>query len=92
MKGVNWGKKTVPPTSASRHSTLGQKRHLNRSVKISSEIYSRLLELQGFLQLRERHKRSIDELLEFVLAEIPDLELDADQHHLVLQHPRIRSK
>jgi hypothetical protein len=33
-----------------------------------------LVGLQGFLQLKERRKRSMDELMEFILSFMPDLE------------------
>lgn len=61
------------------------KRRLNRSVKISSDVYERLVSLQGFLQLKERRKRSMDELIEFILSFVPTLEIDADENYYVLQ-------
>ena len=62
-----------------------KKRRLNRSIKISTEIYERLVSLQGFLQLKERRKRSMDELFEFILSFVPNLEIDADENYYVLQ-------
>ena len=70
----------MPKPSASK-----KKRRLNRSIKISSEIYERLVSLQGFLQLKERRKRSMDELIEFILSFVPRLEIDADENYYVLQ-------
>lgn len=64
-----------------RASTNREKRRLNRSIKISSDVYERLVGLQGFLQLKERRKRSMDELIEFVLSYVPDLEIDADENY-----------
>jgi hypothetical protein len=61
------------------------KRRLNRSLKISSDVYERLVSLQGFLQLKERRKRSMDELIEFILSFIPTLEIDSDENYYVLQ-------
>ncbi len=62
-----------------------EKRRLNRSIKISSEVYERLVSLQGFLQLKERRKRSMDELIEFILSFIPNLEIDADENYYVVR-------
>ena len=62
-----------------------KKRPLNRSVKISPEIYERLLELQGLLQLKERRKRSMDELIEFILSYLPNMEINADENYYVLE-------
>ena len=62
-----------------------EKRRLNRSVKLSSEIYERLVSLQGFLQLKERRKRSMDELIEFMLTFVPDLEIKADESYYALR-------
>ena len=70
----------MPRSSASK-----QKRRLNRSIKISSEVYERLLSLQGFLQLKERQKRSMDELIEFVLSYLPNMEIKADENYYVLE-------
>jgi hypothetical protein len=50
-----------------------EKRQLNRSIKLSGEIYGKLLSLQGFLQLKEARKRSMDELVEFVLSFVPEM-------------------
>ena len=61
------------------------KRRLNRSLKISSDVYERLVSLQGFLQLKERRKRSMDELIEFILSFVPTLEIDSDENYYVLQ-------
>ncbi len=63
----------------------GKKRRLSRSIKISSDMYERLVSLQGFLQLKERRKRSMDELIEFVLAFVPDLEIDVDENYYIVQ-------
>jgi hypothetical protein len=52
---------------------LKKKRELDRSVKVSADIYEKLVGLQGFLQLKERRKRSMDELMEFILSFMPDL-------------------
>ena len=68
-----------------RASTVRKKRRLNRSVKISSEVYERLLSLQGFLQLKEKRKRSMDELIEFILSFLPSMEIDADENYYVLE-------
>jgi hypothetical protein len=68
-----------------RSSTSKEKRRLNRSVKISAEIYERLVSLQGFLQLKERKKRSMDELIEFVLSYVPDMEIQADENYYVVK-------
>jgi hypothetical protein len=62
-----------------------EKRRLNRSIKLSSEIYERLVTLQGFLQLKERRKRSMDELIEFVLTFVPDMEIQADENYYVVR-------
>jgi len=70
----------MPRSSASK-----KKRRLNRSIKISSEVYERLLSLQGFLQLKERQKRSMDELIEFVLSYLPSMEIKADENYYVLE-------
>ena len=67
-----------------RSSSKG-KRRLNRSLKISSDVYERLVSLQGFLQLKERRKRSMDELIEFILSFVPTLEIDSDENYYVLQ-------
>jgi hypothetical protein len=48
-------------------------------------MYERLLSLQGFLQLKERRKRSMDELIEFVLSYVPDLEIDVDENYYVVK-------
>jgi len=63
----------------------GKKRRLSRSVKISSDMYERLVSLQGFLQLKERRKRSMDELIEFILSFVPDLEIDVDENYYIVQ-------
>jgi len=68
-----------------RVSGNGEKRRLNRSVKISSDVYERLVSLQGFLQLKERRKRSMDELIEFILSFVPNLEIDADENYYVVR-------
>ena len=62
-----------------------EKRRLNRSIKLSSDIYERLVSLQGFLQLKERRKRSMDELIEFVLSFVPDMEIQADENYYVVR-------
>ena len=62
-----------------------KKRRLSRSIKISSDIYERLVSLQGFLQLKERRKRSMDELIEFILSFVPDLEIDVDENFYIVQ-------
>jgi len=62
-----------------------EKRRLNRSIKLSSEIYERLVSLQGFLQLKERRKRSMDELIEFMLSFVPNMEIQADESYYVLR-------
>jgi len=67
-----------------RSSMPKKKRRLNRSIKISSEVYERLLSLQGFLQLKERQKRSMDELIEFILSYLPNMEISADENYYVL--------
>jgi hypothetical protein len=61
------------------------KRRLTRSIKVSAEIYERLVSLQGFLQLKERRKRSMDELIEYVLDFVPDLEIDVDENFYIIQ-------
>jgi len=63
----------------------GRKRRLSRSIKISSDMYERLVSLQGFLQLKERRKRSMDELIEFILSFVPDLEIDVDENYYIVQ-------
>jgi len=63
----------------------GRKRRLTRSVKISSDMYERLVSLQGFLQLKERRKRSMDELIEFILSFVPDMEIDVDENFYIVQ-------
>ena len=68
------------------------KRRLNRSLKISSDVYERLVSLQGFLQLKERRKRSMDELIEFILSFIPTLEIDSDENYYVLQSKTKQNK
>jgi len=68
-----------------RPSFSKKKRRLNRSVKLSAEIYERLVSLQGFLQLKERRKRSMDELIEFMLSFVPNLEIEADENYYVVQ-------
>ena len=68
-----------------RSSVSKKKRRLNRSIKISSEVYERLLSLQGFLQLKERQKRSMDELIEFILSYLPNMEINADENYYVLE-------
>jgi len=62
-----------------------EKRRLNRSIKLSSEIYERLISLQGFLQLKERRKRSMDEMIEFVLSFVPDMEIQSDENYYVVR-------
>ncbi len=89
---ITMEKNSVRTVTMTKSSNTNEKRILNRSVKISPEIYERLLQLQGFLQLKERRKRSMDELLEFILSLMPDLEIDADQRHYVLQHSRLRQE
>jgi len=69
----------------SRSFEVGKKRRLSRSIKISSDMYERLVSLQGFLQLKERHKRSMDELIEFILGFVPDLEIDVDENYYIVQ-------
>jgi hypothetical protein len=71
----------MPRSSISR-----KKRRLNRSIKISSQVYERLLSLQGFLQLKEKQKRSMDELIEFILSYVPSMEIDADENYYVLEN------
>ena len=68
-----------------RSSISKKKRRLNRSIKISSEVYERLLSLQGFLQLKERQKRSMDELIEFILTYVPSMEINVDENYYVLE-------
>jgi hypothetical protein len=69
-----------------------EKRRLNRSIKISSDVYERLVGLQGFLQLKERRKRSMDELIEFMLSFVPNLEIESDENYYVLRsNPSKRS-
>jgi hypothetical protein len=63
-----------------RSSSFKKKRPLNRSVKVSPEIYERLVGLQGLLQLKERRKRSMDELMEFILSLMPDFEAMKDEN------------
>ena len=77
---------TRKKTSLGRQSSSKKKRRLNCSVKISSEMYERLVGLQGFLQLKERRKRSMDELIEFILSFVPSLEIDSDENYYVLQN------
>jgi hypothetical protein len=48
-------------------------------------MYERLVSLQGFLQLKERRKRSMDELIEFILSFVPDLEIDVDENYYIVQ-------
>jgi hypothetical protein len=48
-------------------------------------VYERLLSLQGFLQLKEKQKRSMDELIEFILSYVPSMEIDADENYYVLE-------
>ncbi len=62
-----------------------KKRPLSRSIKVSTEIYEKLVCLQGFLQLKERRKRSMDELMEFMLSFVPDLEIDVDENLYIIQ-------
>lgn len=62
-----------------------ERRRLNRSIKLSSEIYERLVSLQGFLQLKERRKRSMDEVIEFTLSFVPDMEIKADESYYALR-------
>lgn len=69
-----------------RLSVYKKTRHLNRSVKISSEIYESLVSLQGLLQLKERQKRSMDELIEFILSFVPKLEINASDNYYSLEH------
>jgi hypothetical protein len=69
----------------SRQPKPKEKRRLNRSIKISADIYERLVSLQGFLQLKERRKRSMDELIEFILTFVPSLEIDSDENYYVVQ-------
>jgi hypothetical protein len=69
----------------SRRTEPGKKRRLSRSIKISSDMYERLVSLQGFLQLKERRKRSMDELIEFILSFVPDLEIDVDENYYIVQ-------
>jgi hypothetical protein len=73
-----------------RASGSKEKRRLNRSVKISSEIYEKLVSLQGFLQLKERRKRSMDELIEFILSFVPDMEIQADENYYVVKSKRTK--
>ncbi len=72
-------------------SPRGAKRRLSRSIKVSSEMYEKLVSLQGFLQLKERHKRSMDELIEYVLAFVPDLELEIDENFYIVQSKEKKS-
>lgn len=75
----------------SRPFEQSKKRRLSRSVKISSQMYERLVSLQGFLQLKERRKRSMDELIEFILSFVPDLEIDVDENYYIVQtRPRAK--
>ncbi len=67
-----------------------KKRRLSRSVKISSDMYERLISLQGFLQLKEKRKRSMDELVEFILSFVPDLEIDVDENYYIVQPKKPR--
>jgi hypothetical protein len=69
----------------SRSFESSKKRRLSRSIKISSDMYERLISLQGFLQLKERRKRSMDELVEFILSFVPDLEIDVDENYYIVQ-------
>ena len=69
----------------SRPFEQSKKRRLSRSIKISSQMYERLVSLQGFLQLKERRKRSMDELIEFILSFVPDLEIDVDENYYIVQ-------
>ena len=69
----------------SRPFESSKKRRLSRSIKISSDMYERLVSLQGFLQLKERRKRSMDELIEFILSFVPDLEIDVDENFYIVQ-------
>ncbi len=69
----------------SRPFETSKKRRLSRSIKISSDMYERLVSLQGFLQLKERRKRSMDELIEFILSFVPDLEIDVDENFYIVQ-------
>lgn len=69
----------------SRAFESSRKRRLSRSIKISSDMYERLVSLQGFLQLKERRKRSMDELIEFILSFVPDLEIDVDENYYIVQ-------
>ena len=59
----------MPPPIKSK-----KKRLLDRSVKVSPDIYEKLVGFQGFLQLKERRKRNMDELMEFILSFMPELE------------------
>jgi hypothetical protein len=61
----------MPQSSRSK-----KKRKINCSVRVSADIYEELVGLQGFLQLKERRKRSMDELMEFILSFMPDLETE----------------
>ncbi len=54
-------------------------------------MYEKLVSLQGFLQLKERHKRSMDELIEYVLAFVPDLELEIDENFYIVQSKEKKS-
>jgi hypothetical protein len=72
----------------SRPFEQSRKRRLSRSIKISSDMYERLVSLQGFLQLKEKHKRSMDELIEFILSFVPDLEIDVDENYYIVQGRR----
>ena len=65
--------------------SIKEKRRLNRSIKLSSDIYEKLIGLQGFLQLKERRKRSMDELIEFILSFVPDMEVQADESYYVMR-------
>jgi hypothetical protein len=76
----------------SRPFEQSKKRRLSRSIKISSQMYERLVSLQGFLQLKERRKRSMDELIEFILSFVPDLEIDVDENYYIVQtRPRAKT-
>ena len=84
MLDFHW-EEVLPRSSASK-----EKRRLNRSIKISAEIYEKLVSLQGFLQLKERRKRSMDELIEFILSFVPDMEIQADENYYVVKSRRTK--
>ena len=75
----------------SRNLQASRKRRLSKSIKLSSAIYERLITLQAFLQLKEKRKRSMDELMEFVLSHVPDMEIKVDENVYTVQSRKIKS-